>query len=89
METATQALHRLTSYDPGREWTEPVDDPRVLQDLEVNDFDRLPWFFKRYAESLPRRALPRSLPSTTASRLQSMFRKAQLAELASRAGTSF
>ena len=37
METATQALHRLTSYEPGREWTVPVDDPRVVQDLEVND----------------------------------------------------
>ena len=33
METATQALHRLTSYEPGREWDEPIDDPRVLQDL--------------------------------------------------------
>jgi hypothetical protein len=66
VETATQTLHRLTSYEPGREWTEPVDDPRVLQDLEVNDLDRLPWFFKRYAQSLPRVALPRDLPATTA-----------------------
>ena len=66
MEAATQTLHRLTSYEPGREWTEPVDDPRVLQDLEVNDLDRLPWFFKRYAQSLPRVALPRDLPPTTA-----------------------
>jgi len=67
VETATQTLHRLTSYEPGREWTEPEDDPRVVQDLEVNDLDRLPWFFKRYAEPLPRTALPRTLPSTTAS----------------------
>jgi hypothetical protein len=66
METATQALHRLTSYEPGREWTEPVDDPRLLQDLEVNDLARLPLFFKRYAQSLPRVSLPRSLPPTTA-----------------------
>ena len=66
VETATQTLHRLTSYEPGREWTEPIDDPRLLQDLEVNDLDRLPWFFKRYAQSLPRLALPRELPSTTA-----------------------
>ncbi|MGZ4388798.1 MAG: nitroreductase family protein [Gaiellaceae bacterium] len=65
METATQTLHRLTSYEPGREWTEPPDDPRVVQDLEVNDLDRLPWFFKRYAQSLPRVALPRDLPPTT------------------------
>ena len=42
METPTRTLHRLTSYEPGREWDEPVDDPRVLQDLEVNDLDRLP-----------------------------------------------
>ena len=66
METATQTLHRLTSYEPGREWDEPVDDPRVVQDLEVNDLDRLPWFYKRYEGSLPRVSLPRDLPSTTA-----------------------
>ena len=66
METATQALHRLTSYEPGREWEVPPDDPRVLQDLEVNDLARLPWFFKRYTEPLPRVPLPRDLPPTTA-----------------------
>jgi hypothetical protein len=66
VETATQTLHRLTSYEPGREWTAPIDDPRVLQDLEVNDLARFPWFFKRYAHSLPRVALPRDLPPTTA-----------------------
>ena len=63
----TQALHRLTSYEPGREWTDPVDDPRIVQDLEVNDVARFPWFFKRYEPSLPRVALPRDLPPTTAS----------------------
>lgn len=66
METATQTLHRLTSYEPGREWDVPIDDPRVLQDLEVNDLVRLPLFYKRYGESLPRLALPRDLPPTTA-----------------------
>jgi hypothetical protein len=66
VETATQALHRLTSYEPGRGWDEPVDDPRVLQDLETNDVERLPWFFKRYQATLPRIELPRELPSTTA-----------------------
>ena len=66
METATQALHRLTSYEPGREWDEPIEDPRVLQDLETNDLERLPWFYKRYDPSLPRVALPRELPPTTA-----------------------
>lgn len=65
METATQALHRLTSYEPGRDWDEPVDDPRVLQDLVTGEIERLPWFYKRYAEPLPRVELPRELPATT------------------------
>jgi hypothetical protein len=65
VETATQTLHRLTSYEPGREWDEPVGDPRVVQDLEVNDLDRFPWFSKRHERSLPRIPLPRNLPSTT------------------------
>jgi hypothetical protein len=67
VETATQTLHRLTSYEPGREWTEPIDDPRVVQDLVVNDLDQLPWFFKRYAKPLPSVELPRKLPPTDAS----------------------
>ena len=66
METATQALHRLTSYEPGREWDEPIDDPRVLQDLVTNDVERLPWFYKRYDPSLPRVPLPHQLPPTMA-----------------------
>ena len=72
METATQTLHRLTSIDRAfadsaqREWTAPVDDPRVVQGFEANDLDRFPWFYKRYDQSLPRLALPRNLPSTTA-----------------------
>ncbi len=76
METPTQTLHRLTSstwgwYEPSREdddlvWSVPVEDPRVLRDLVPNDLDRLPWFFKRYADSLARVALPRDLPATTA-----------------------
>ena len=72
VETASQTLHRLTSYqafdpgDPGRVWEPPVDDPRVRQDLVVNDIARLPWFYKRYTQSLPRVPLPRHLPVTTA-----------------------
>jgi hypothetical protein len=72
VETATQTLHRLTSIDrafadsPESEWTAPVDDPRVVRDLDANDLDRFPWFYKRYEQSLPRMALPRNLPSTTA-----------------------
>jgi hypothetical protein len=62
-------LHRLTSmgpYDEAHAWDPPVDDPRVLRDLVVNDLDRLPWFYKRYPQSLPRVRLPRELPATTA-----------------------
>jgi hypothetical protein len=66
LETATQMLHRLTSYEPGRDWDEPIDDPRVLQDLEVNDLAHFPWFYKRYEQSLPRVPLPRHLPPTRA-----------------------
>jgi hypothetical protein len=66
VETATQILHRLTSYEPGREWDAPADDPRVVQDLQTNDPARRPWFLKRYAQPLPRLSLPRNLPATTA-----------------------
>ena len=66
METATQTLHRLTSYAPGHAWDQPADDPRVVRDLQANDMARFPWFFKRYAGRLPRVGLPRDLPRTTA-----------------------
>ena len=71
-ETATQALHRITSYgrydasDPDLIWAPPVDDPRVVADLVVNDTDRLPWFYKRYPDDLPTVSLPRDLPTTSA-----------------------
>jgi hypothetical protein len=54
-------------YDEATAWDPPVDDPRVLRDLAVNDLDRLPWFYKRYPQSLPRVQLPRELPAATAS----------------------
>src|SRR5262249_50258638 len=69
VETATQLVHRLTSvlsFDPDQVWDVPVDDPRVVRDLETNDLTRLPWFFKRYPDTLPRLSLPRDLPATTA-----------------------
>ena len=75
VETATQTLHRLTSYtwawyEPSREdddlvWSVPVDDPRVVRDFQPTDMDHLPWFYKRYDPALPRVPLPRDLPSTT------------------------
>jgi len=64
VETATQTLHRLTSYQPGREWDEAIDDPRIVQDLEANDMSRLPWFIKRYAERADVTPLPREMPAT-------------------------
>jgi SagB-type dehydrogenase family enzyme len=66
VENPAQTLHRLTAYEPGREWTEPIDDPRIVQDLEVNDVSKLPWFYKRYPADLPRVPLPKDLPDTTA-----------------------
>ncbi|HET6209594.1 MAG TPA: hypothetical protein VFD94_04385 [Jatrophihabitans sp.] len=65
-ESASQLLHRLTSYAPERDWTEPIADPRIVQDLEVNDLARLPFWHKHYPESLPSRSLPRELPSLPA-----------------------
>ena len=78
-ETATQLLHRLTSYEPGRHWTAPVGDPRVVQDLQVNDQDRLPWFVKRYPPGLPRLPLPRELPGTAAPAISVLAGSARVA----------
>jgi hypothetical protein len=76
VETVSQTLHRLTSYDaawyrahrsmPDADWSAPVVDPRVLADLRTDDETRFPWIYKRYAEPLPRVRLPRGLPATTA-----------------------
>jgi hypothetical protein len=66
METATQTLHRLTAFEPGPDWTQPVDDPRVVRDFESMDMSRFPWFYKRYGQALPLVQLPRDLPSTAA-----------------------
>jgi SagB-type dehydrogenase family enzyme len=68
VESATQALHRLTSverYDEAREIEPPVDDPRVVQGFTPMDLGRLPWFYKRYHDGLPRIDLPRRLTATT------------------------
>jgi hypothetical protein len=81
-ETATQMLHRLTSYEPGRHWTAPAGDPRVLQDLQVNDLARLPWFFKRYPQPLPRLLLPRELPGTAAPAVSVLAGSARVAPAA-------
>jgi SagB-type dehydrogenase family enzyme len=79
-ETATQALHRLTSYEPAREWTDTIDDPRIVQDLEVNDVDRYPWPYKRYEHALPTIELPSEMPTTSASALSVLAGTAERAE---------
>jgi hypothetical protein len=89
VETATQTLHRLTSYtwgwylpsldDPQLIWSPPADDPRILLDLKVNDLDRLPWFYKRYPDSLSTVLLPRELPSTSTPALGVLAGRADLA----------
>lgn len=56
VETATQKLHRLTSYIPEREWDVPVDDPQVRQDFAPNDFDRHAALVKTYDRELARTA---------------------------------
>jgi nitroreductase len=81
-ETATALLHRLTSYDGRRDWAEaPIDHPGVVQDFEPNDVSRLPWFYKRYPDELPRVALPHALPPTSAPAIDVL---AGLADVSSR-----
>jgi hypothetical protein len=83
--TASQTLHRLTSYGPWDAahpdliWEPPVDDPRVVADLVVNDTDRLPWFYKRYDDDLPTLPLPRELPTTSASAIAVLAGTAEIA----------
>jgi hypothetical protein len=65
--------------NPAGTWTVPTDDPRVLQDFRVNDLARLPWFFKRYPQRLPRIRLPRKLPGTAAPVIAVLAGTAQVA----------
>ncbi|HET9199757.1 MAG TPA: SagB/ThcOx family dehydrogenase, partial [Dehalococcoidia bacterium] len=60
-------LHRLTSYNPNREWDVRADDPRLRHDLPQNDPDRLPPPVKEYEVDLPVTKLPRDLPRAGAS----------------------
>src|SRR3954453_12580579 len=58
--------HRLTSYTPEREWTTPVDDPRVLQNFTPIDIPAFPAACKLYPPGLPAVALPREWPAPDA-----------------------
>ena len=75
-ETASQTLHRLTSYDagwyrahrsmPDADWPAPAADARLMVNFKTDDLSRFPWFYKRFGELLPRLPLPRNLPVTAA-----------------------
>jgi len=88
-ETASQMLHRLTSYDsgwyrahrsmPDEDWPAPADDARWVVSFQTDEVSRFPWFYKRYAEPLPRVPLPRSLPATTAPAVDVLAGRADVA----------
>ena len=61
-----RVYHRLTSYEPDREWTTPVDDPLVLQGFVSNDWGTLPAPCKAYPDGLPVVELPRTWPAVAA-----------------------
>jgi hypothetical protein len=65
-ETPTQLLHRLTSYVAGREWTEPLDDERVVSDYRLDDEAHRPMPYKSYDDDLTRVLLPTDLPGSGA-----------------------
>jgi hypothetical protein len=64
-ETPTRLLHRLTSYVPDREWTEPLDDERVVADYRLDDEDHRPMPYKSYDDDLERLLLPTDLPGSS------------------------
>jgi hypothetical protein len=53
----------LSSYEPQREFTVPIADPRVLQDFVANDFARWPAPCKAYRDGLPVVELPTRWPA--------------------------
>jgi hypothetical protein len=55
--------HRLSSYSPERDFTVPIDDPRVVQDFVANDFAIWPPACKVYPQGLPVVELPREWPA--------------------------
>jgi SagB-type dehydrogenase family enzyme len=60
---AARLYHELTSYSPEREWTVPIDDPRVVQGFVPNDFATWPAPCKSYPDGRPVVELPRTWPS--------------------------
>src|SRR5262245_58784318 len=77
--------HRLSSYKEGDDFPAvPADHPLVLQDLVTNDFARWPYAYKRYADDLPRAALPRDLSADPIARV--LFLSAGVVRTSQRAG---
>jgi nitroreductase len=62
-------FHRLTSYEPAREWTDAVDDPWIVTSFEPSDMDLQPPLFKAFPAGLPVVPLPRELPAPEGSLL--------------------
>jgi hypothetical protein len=54
--------HRLTAYEPEREWDAPLDDPRVLKGFEANVLETFPAHCKAYPAGRPAVELPRDWP---------------------------
>jgi len=59
--------HRLTSYEPEREWTTPADDPLLLQDFVPNNLETRTAQWKSYPTGLTTVDLPREWPPVEAS----------------------
>jgi len=55
-----RTYHALTSYAPEREWTEPVEDDRVVRGFEPNVVATFPAHAKAYPADLPFVELPRA-----------------------------
>jgi len=62
LDSGAGLLHRLTSYNPEREWDVAADDPRLRHDLVPNDPQTLPPQVKEYRGDLSVMPLPRDLP---------------------------
>jgi hypothetical protein len=56
-------FHRLTSYEPEREWDDTIDDPWIVTSFEPNDVTIVPPPAKEFPDGLPLLPLPRDLPA--------------------------
>jgi nitroreductase len=70
-------FHRLTSYEPAREWTDTLDDPWIVTSFEPNDLATVPPPVKEFPEGLPVVPLPRELPAPGGSSLAALAGRAE------------